>query len=49
MIEAALELSARGLPVPLLPSANASGNDAELEALLRQYSGRIRHFREGGE
>jgi uncharacterized phosphosugar-binding protein len=44
MIEAALDMAHQGLPIPLLPSANTSDSDAELAALLKRYSTRIRYF-----
>jgi uncharacterized phosphosugar-binding protein len=45
VIEAASELAKRGLPVPLLPSANSDGVTVEtLRAILGRYHGRIRYL-----
>ena len=46
MIETASEMLLRKLPVPIFRSANVdSSNDEAMEALLEQYSNRIRYFR----
>jgi uncharacterized phosphosugar-binding protein len=45
MIETAYEMLRRKLPVPIFESANADGcNEGAMEALLAQYSNRIRYF-----
>lgn len=45
MIEAALGMLHKGLPVPVFPSANLDSSSGEkLKALMAKYAGRVRYF-----